>query len=88
MGNDSITREDRHKQAGESKKKKKPFKLRKRIRLIPIWIKVLIALLLFSASLIGGAMFGYGVLGEGEPRDILTKDPWVKIHEIIYKETE
>ncbi|UTW70832.1 DNA-directed RNA polymerase subunit beta [Anaerobacillus sp. HL2] len=53
---------------------------------MPIWVHVILVTIIFIVSLVAGAMFGYGVVGDGNPTDILGKGPWLKIHDIIYKE--
>ncbi|MCD8509134.1 MAG: DNA-directed RNA polymerase subunit beta [Bacillus sp. (in: Bacteria)] len=45
--------------------------------------------LLLTGSLVAGAMFGYGFVGEGEePRDILDRNLWYQIYDFIYTDTE
>lgn len=74
-------RQEIRKQKVENKKKKR----RKPIRLIPIWLRLFIVILIFAASLALGLMFGYGIVGDGTPRDAITKGPWQKIYDIVYK---
>ncbi|KMM36680.1 DNA-directed RNA polymerase subunit beta [Guptibacillus hwajinpoensis] len=59
-----------------------------RIRLIPIWLRLLLVVLLLLVSLVAGAMLGYGVIGDGSPGDVFKKDTWVKITDIVEKEKE
>lgn len=54
-----------------------------RIRLIPIWLRILIVLLAIAAAVALGLMFGYGVLGEGKAVDALKPDTWKHILDII-----
>ncbi|MCT8140137.1 DNA-directed RNA polymerase subunit beta [Anaerobacillus sp. CMMVII] len=85
--NDNQPTEQKNRQEVRAQKEaKKKRKKRKPIRLIPIWVRLIIVLLIFAASLVLGAMFGYGIVGDGEPKDVLGKGPWLKIHEIIYKD--
>lgn len=53
------------------------------IRLIPIWLRVLLVLLLLSTAAVVGAMIGYGYIGDGQPSDVLKKETWVHILDII-----
>lgn len=69
---DAESREDR---------KKKPKKLR--IRLIPIWLRVIIVLVLIVAFFMIGTMIGYGVIGNGKPTDVFNGETWTHIIEII-----
>lgn len=41
------------------------------IRMFPIWLRILIVLVLFAIAAAAGLMIGYGVLGEGAPKDAL-----------------
>ncbi|WP_335871195.1 DNA-directed RNA polymerase subunit beta [Bacillus sp. 2205SS5-2] len=66
----------------ELKENKKPKKS-VRIRLIPIWLRVIIVTLLVTASLAGGLMVGYGYLGDGKPTDVFHKSTWTHIGEIV-----
>lgn len=87
-----MTREERRKMAKAKKEKKASEKgkreKRGRIRLIPVWLKVLISICLFAVSLALGLMFGYGFIGDGEPRDALNLDTWYHIYDIIFEDTE
>lgn len=65
-------------------KPERPKKLRK--RLIPIWLRVIIVVLLCFVSLIAGLVFGYGVIGEGNPSDALDKSTWQHIIDIVTKQ--
>ena len=55
-----------------------------RVRLIPIWLRLILVIILFAASIIVGAAFGYGVMGEGNPMDIFEKSTWTHIRDLIY----
>jgi len=41
------------------------------IRMFPIWLRLLLIILFFAGAAIAGLMVGYGVLGDGEPKDAL-----------------
>ncbi|WP_088104365.1 DNA-directed RNA polymerase subunit beta [Halalkalibacter urbisdiaboli] len=60
---------------------------RLRIRLIPIWLRLLIVVVLVGGSLLLGLMVGYGVLGDGVPADALKPETWYHILDIM-KPTE
>jgi hypothetical protein len=53
------------------------------IRLLPIWLRVVLVLLLLIGAAIFGAMIGYGYIGDGEPGDVLKKETWIHILDII-----
>ncbi|RWZ58998.1 DNA-directed RNA polymerase subunit beta [Halobacillus fulvus] len=62
-------------------KEKKPKKGRRRI--LPIWLRIIIVLLLSAVALIVGVMVGYGILGDGDPMDALQWDTWQHILDIV-----
>ncbi|MDQ0269230.1 DNA-directed RNA polymerase subunit beta [Cytobacillus purgationiresistens] len=61
-------------------------KERIRIRLIPIWLRIIIIIVLIALCLVGGAAFGYSVLGEGSVKDIFSKETWTHIIDLVNKE--
>jgi Mn2+/Fe2+ NRAMP family transporter len=70
----------------ERSKEEAPRKGRIRVRLIPIWLRIIIVALLIFLSVMVGAAVGYGVLGNGEVKDIFTKSTWTHIVELVEKE--
>lgn len=56
---------------------------RVRIRLIPIWLRLILIIILFSASLAGGLMVGYGVMGDGKAKDVFKKQTWTHIIDLV-----
>lgn len=70
----------------QTKKRKRKRKVKYRKRRFPIILRVILILVLFAASLIGGLMFGYGILGDGPMKDVLEKDTWQHILNIISEE--
>lgn len=70
---------DKEKSADESIRKIK-------VRLIPIWLRVLIIIALTVISLIAGVMTGYAVIGDGKPQDALKKETWIHIIDLVQKE--
>ncbi|WP_010677149.1 DNA-directed RNA polymerase subunit beta [Bacillus timonensis] len=79
------TRED-EKNTEKEPKAKRERKLR--IRLIPIWVRLLLVVVLFAASVIIGVVVGYGVIGNGDPSDALKKETWQHIMDLINKDAE
>ncbi|WP_262174324.1 DNA-directed RNA polymerase subunit beta [Saccharococcus sp. Marseille-Q5394] len=53
------------------------------IRLFPIWLRIVLVLLLLAGAAILGAMIGYGFVGDGQPSDVLKKETWIHILDII-----
>jgi hypothetical protein len=56
-----------------------------RVRMLPIWLRILLVFLLLAASLVLGAMVGYGVIGDGDPTDVFKKETWQHIIDIVMK---
>ena len=54
-----------------------------RIRLIPIWLRIVLILLLFIIVTAIGIVFGYSVIGEGESGDALKWSTWKHILDIM-----
>ncbi|MFC0525267.1 DNA-directed RNA polymerase subunit beta [Pontibacillus salicampi] len=57
-----------------------------RRRLLPIWLRLIIVILLCTLALLGGIMIGYGVIGDGNPLDALKLETWQHIIDIVTKE--
>ena len=77
------TKVERHNDPSEMPEEQIPTSGRVRIRLIPIWLRILIVLVLLVAAVAFGAMFGYSVIGEGEASDIFKKATWQHIFDIM-----
>jgi cobalamin biosynthesis Mg chelatase CobN len=71
-------------QTREKKQKREKY----RVRLIPIWFRLIIVIILLAISLVSGAMIGYGVVGNGDPMDVFHKSTWQHIHDVIYKDVK
>ncbi|MGM0875066.1 MAG: DNA-directed RNA polymerase subunit beta [Bacillota bacterium] len=61
-------------------------KIRIRIRLIPIWVRVLLVLIFMVGSTLIGLVVGYGIIGSGNPGDALNKSTWQHIIDLVEKE--
>ncbi|MFJ7934328.1 DNA-directed RNA polymerase subunit beta [Sporosarcina sp. NPDC096371] len=53
------------------------------VRLLPIWLRVLLVLVLLAGAALLGATIGYGYIGDGKPADILQKETWTHILDIM-----
>lgn len=92
----SLTREELRKaqknnesqqvELAATEEQERPKKLKWRIRLIPIWLRIIIIVAIMAVAIIAGAMFGYGVLGGGNPMDVLNKETWQHIIDLVNKE--
>ena len=54
-----------------------------RIRLVPIWLRIILILLLFIIVTAIGLVFGYSIIGEGQSSDALKWSTWKHILDII-----
>ncbi|MCI1589293.1 DNA-directed RNA polymerase subunit beta [Heyndrickxia oleronia] len=75
-------------QLKKEKLKDKPSMKEKRkirIRLIPIWLRIIIVVIALVASLLAGVVVGYGVIGDGNPMDALKKSTWTHIIDLVKK---
>jgi uncharacterized membrane protein YvbJ len=61
-------------------------KKRIRIRLIPIWLRVLLVLIFMVCSTLVGLIVGYAIIGSGNPEDALEKSTWQHIRDLVEKE--
>lgn len=53
------------------------------IRLFPIWVRIIIVVAILATAAVLGAMVGYGYIGDGQPSEVLKKDTWTHIIDII-----
>lgn len=72
-------------EAKEEKKQTVKKSKRVRLRLIPIWLRVLIVVVLMGLSSLTGAAVGYGVLGNGNAIDVLKASTWTHIVDLVDK---
>lgn len=42
-------------------------------------LKILVVILLIMVLFVVGTMIGYGVIGDGSPKDVFDRDVWVHI---------
>ena len=70
----------------EKKKQNQDSKIR--IRLVPLWARIIIVLVLTMMALAGGTMVGYSVMGDGKAMDVFKKSTWTHIVDLVNKDTE
>ncbi|WHY86123.1 DNA-directed RNA polymerase subunit beta [Neobacillus novalis] len=58
---------------------------RVRIRLIPIWLRLLLLIIFILVGVTSGAAVGYGVLGDGKVADIFKESTWTHIRDLVDK---
>lgn len=54
-----------------------------RLRLLPIWLRIIIVAVLFIIAAVIGIIFGYSVIGEGNAGDALKWETWKHILDIM-----
>lgn len=77
----ATTRKAQKKKQKEERKNKIP-----RSRIFPIWLRMIVILLLAVSALVAGLMIGYGVIGDGNPTDVLKKETWQHIIDLVIKD--
>jgi DNA-directed RNA polymerase subunit beta len=74
----------------EEYKKLKPPEVeetdRVRVRLFPIWLRIVILVVLILLCTLSGAVVGYGVLGNGKIADVFKGSTWTHIRDLVEKE--
>ncbi|WEG13135.1 DNA-directed RNA polymerase subunit beta [Pullulanibacillus sp. KACC 23026] len=76
-------KEEEKSRAAKCKKEEQETK-RLKVRLFPIWLRLVIILVLCIVATIGGSMVGYGFIGKGNPMDVFNLHTWTHIRDIIY----
>lgn len=77
-----VSKRKEHKEEAVSEKEpKKTWWVQ--IRLFPIWLRIILVLALVVLAAALGAMVGYGIIGDGEPRDALKWETWQHIFDIM-----
>ncbi|MGE7603897.1 DNA-directed RNA polymerase subunit beta [Peribacillus sp. NPDC097675] len=54
-----------------------------RVRLLPIWLRLLIIMGLIIVALVAGSLIGYSVIGGGQATDVFKKSTWTHIIDIV-----
>jgi cobalamin biosynthesis Mg chelatase CobN len=80
--------EAKSKDAKQQKEKRlsKQNKKTARVRIFPLWLRIIIIGILSVAALMAGLMIGYGVIGDGTPLDALKVETWQHIIDIVVRE--
>ncbi|WP_152656833.1 DNA-directed RNA polymerase subunit beta [Oceanobacillus sp. CFH 90083] len=58
---------------------------RPRLRIFPIWLRIIVVSIFAAAAFIIGLMIGFAVLGDGSPLDVLRLETWQHIVDIVNK---
>lgn len=54
-----------------------------RVRLVPIWLRLVIVIVLIGLAALAGAMIGYSVIGGGNAWEVLHKSTWTHILDMV-----
>ncbi|PJN88250.1 DNA-directed RNA polymerase subunit beta [Bacillus sp. mrc49] len=57
-----------------------------KVRLLPIWLRLLIVIGLIFIAVLSGALLGYSVIGGGHALDVFQKSTWTHIIDIVNKD--
>jgi DNA-directed RNA polymerase subunit beta len=77
---ESIIAEKKAKQKDETKPSRWV-----RVRMLPIWLRILLFILLLAGSLALGAVIGFAVIGDGKAADVFKAETWQHIIDIVVK---
>lgn len=66
------------------RKKEQEATKKLRVRVFPVWLRLIVILVLCVIALVGGAMMGYGIIGKGDPLNVFDIKTWTHIRDIIY----
>ncbi|WP_462410279.1 DNA-directed RNA polymerase subunit beta [Neobacillus sp. Marseille-QA0830] len=72
-------------QENKTAKAAKQQKKRVRIRLLPIWLRLVLLMVFVVFSLVAGAVVGYSGLGGGKAADVFTGSTWTHIQDLVEK---
>lgn len=84
METKQLTREEFKQDTQAKTQEAKPKKIR--IRLIPIWLRIVLVLLAIVLALVIGAIIGYSVMGSGSPSEVFQKETWTHILDLVRKD--
>ena len=77
---ESVKAEKKAKQKDESKPSRWV-----RVRMLPIWLRILLFILLLAGSLALGAVIGFAGIGDGKAADVFKAETWQHIIDIVTK---
>lgn len=79
-----LTREEFKQEQQIDKQDVKPKRIR--IRLIPIWLRIILVILAVCFAAIFGSIVGYSIMGDGKPSEIFELETWSHIKELVEKD--
>ncbi|RFU60731.1 DNA-directed RNA polymerase subunit beta [Peribacillus glennii] len=85
MEEKQLTRQE-YRQQEKKAEKAQNTKERIRIRLLPIWLRLVIVCVLITICVLSGAVVGYSVIGGGEVSDVFKTSTWTHIVDLVNKD--
>ncbi|OIK10632.1 hydroxymyristoyl-ACP dehydratase [Bacillus sp. MUM 116] len=86
MSEQVKTREEIKKEESQKKgEEARPGAKRVRVRLIPIWLRLILMVISILTCVMAGAAVGYGMLGGGNVTDIFKESTWTHIIDLVDK---
>ncbi|PLT35841.1 DNA-directed RNA polymerase subunit beta [Bacillus sp. V5-8f] len=85
MEEKQLTRQEYRQQVKKAEKAGNT-KERIRIRLLPIWLRLVIVCVLIAFSVLAGAVVGYSVIGGGKASDVFKTSTWTHIVDLVNKD--
>ncbi|RCW77416.1 DNA-directed RNA polymerase subunit beta [Saliterribacillus persicus] len=79
-----VTKDEKAEKKQSRQEKKQQKKAIRRV--IPIWLKLLILIVLCLFALLIGLIVGFSILGDGSPLDVLRIETWQHIIDIVLGE--
>jgi hypothetical protein len=88
MSEQVKTREEIKKEKSDSQKtveEVRPATKRVRVRLIPIWLRLILLVISIFICVMAGSAVGYGMLGGGKIADVFKESTWTHIIDLVDK---
>lgn len=82
MTNEQVTVQKEQRQKRTEQQSEEQVK-RVRLRILPIWLRIILVLLLFAGMAAVGLIVGYAVIGDGSAKDVFTKETWQHMLDIM-----
>ena len=82
---DTTTQKASKVKSAQKARKAESTNKRIRIRLIPIWLRIVLLVIFTGVFAVAGATVGYSVLGNGNAGDVLKGSTWAHIIDLVEK---
>ncbi|MFD1416337.1 DNA-directed RNA polymerase subunit beta [Oceanobacillus jeddahense] len=70
---------------GKQQRKRRQKLSKPRLRIFPIWLRIIVILIFAVTAFVIGLMIGFAVLGDGSPLEVLRLETWQHIIDIVNK---